>query len=106
MGAMIEGTPTDTVTYLLYTLALRYESLEDERTLQSGTALLDFHGRPGETVDTTLTKFDIARHEATAAGAGIVNFRIINTMLLRAIGVTDSQLLMLLQPFGQRMPNN
>ena len=85
-GAMIEGTPTDPVTYLLYTLALRYESLEDERTLTSGTALLDFTGRPGESVDTTLTRFDMARHEAAAVGADINNFHIISTLLLRAIG--------------------
>ena len=41
-GAVMEGTPTDPVTYLLYLLANRFEALEDERSLSSGTQLLDF----------------------------------------------------------------
>ena len=32
-GAVIAGTPTDPVTYLLYTLGNRFEALEDERSM-------------------------------------------------------------------------
>ena len=41
-GATIEGVPTDPVTYLLYVLGNRFEALEDERALASGTQILDF----------------------------------------------------------------
>ena len=70
-GAVIEGTPTDPVTYLLYTLGNRYEALEDERSLMSGTQLMDFTSRAGERIDSLLTRFDMARHEAESVGAGI-----------------------------------
>ena len=65
-GANIEGTATDPVTYLLYTLGNRYEALEDERTLMSGQLLLDFTSRPGERIDNLLTRWNMARHEAAA----------------------------------------
>ena len=101
---MIEGTHTDPVTYLLYSLANRFESLEDERSLLSGTQLLDFTSRPGERIDSLLTRFDLARHEAQAVGAGIQNLHTLTTILLRAVRVTGQQVITLLQPFGGRMP--
>ena len=103
-GATIQGVPTDPVTYLLYTLGNRFEALEDERSLQSGTALLDFTSRPGERIDSLLTRFDMARHEAQAVGAGIQNFHTLATILLRVVGVTGPQMINLLQPFGGRTP--
>ena len=50
-GAQISGVMADPVTYLLWTLGNRFEALEDERTMISGTQVLDFRGRPGERVD-------------------------------------------------------
>ena len=62
-GAVINGVPTDPVTYLLYILANRFGALEDERIMQSGTSVLDFTRQPNERVDTLLTRFDLARYE-------------------------------------------
>jgi len=73
-GANINGTLTDPVTYLLYLLGNRYEALEDERTVNSGHQLLDFQALPNENIDTLLTRFDMARHEARNVGADIPNF--------------------------------
>ena len=44
-GAAIQGTHTDPVTYLMYTLQQRFGPLEDERALSAGTVLLDFAAR-------------------------------------------------------------
>ena len=62
-GAVINGVPVCPVTYLLYILANRFEALEDERIMQSGTSVLDFTRQPNERVDTLLTRFDLARYE-------------------------------------------
>ena len=105
-GAVINGIATDPVTYLLYVLANKFEALEDERSLLSGTALLDFASRPGERIDSVLTRFDMARFEARAVGADIPNFHMLSTILLRAVGVSGQQLLTLLHPIDGRMPQN
>ena len=105
-GAVINGIVTDPVTYLLYVLASKFEVLEDERSLLSGTALLDFTSHPGERIDSVLTRFDMARFEAQSVGADIHNFHTMATILLRAIGVSGQQVLSLLQPLGGRMPRN
>ena len=73
-GALIEGIHVDGVTYLLYQLAQRFEALEDERSMQTSTALLDFRGRAGERMDALLTRFDLVRHQARQVNADIPNF--------------------------------
>lgn len=105
-GAIIEGVQTDPVTFLLYTLGNRFADLEDERSLSLGTQLLNFTARPGERIDSTLTRFDLARAEAQTVGAGIQNFHTLTTVLLRVVRVTGQQMITLLQPFGGRMPNS
>ena len=62
-GVELNGVRTDPVTYVMYALANRFEALEDERTMTSGTSVLDFRARPGERIDSVLTRFDLARHE-------------------------------------------
>ncbi len=105
-GAAINGVPTDPVTYLLYVLGNRFEALEDERTMTSGNQVLDFRARPGERIDALLTRFDMARHEAASVGAEMTNYHNLTTILLRACGVSGEQLVNLLQPSGERMPQN
>ena len=87
-GARIEGTPTDPVTYLLYTLGNRYEALEDERTIASSAALLDFRAQRGESIDALITRFDMARHEAQSVGAGITNFNQLSMIFIRAANIS------------------
>ena len=81
-GAIINNVPTDPETYLLYILANRFEALEDERIMQSGTALLDFTRQPNERVDTLLTRFDLARYNTENVGAGLHNYHFLTTVLL------------------------
>ena len=105
-GAPVAGVPADPVTFILYQLASRFAPLEDETALEAGTALLDFTSRQGERIDQLLTRWDMVRHEAQAVGAGIGNFTTLSTILLRAVGISTSQMMTLLQPFGGRMPAN
>ena len=81
-GAVINNVPTDPVTYLLHILANRIEALEDERIMQSGTAVLDFTRQPNERVDTLLTRFDLARYNTENVGAGLHNYHFLTTVLL------------------------
>ena len=46
-GAEIEGVRTDPVTYLMRYLSIKFEHIEDERQLQSGTELIYFHVHAG-----------------------------------------------------------
>ena len=103
-GAIINNVPTDPVTYLLYILANRFEALEDERIMQSGTAVLDFTRQPNERGDTLLTRFDLARFDTENVGAGLHNYQLLTTLLLRALEPTGEQLIQLLQPLGGHMP--
>ena len=48
----------------------------------------------------------MARYEAQAVGADIRNFHTLATILLRAVGITTTQMVTLLQPIGGRMPAN
>ena len=87
-GALINGVMSDPVTYLLYLLSVRFEDLEDERSMQGATALLDFTGRPGERIDALQTRFDLTRHRARAVWADLGNFHQVATILIRAARVT------------------
>ena len=103
-GAQINGIHTDPATYVLYCIANRFESLEDERSLKSGTQVLDFVAHPGEKIDHLLTRFDLARSEAETVGAGIDNFHTLTTILLRACRITGEQMIDLLSVNNGRLP--
>eukprot|EP00959_Pyramimonas_sp_CCMP1952_P153277 3206384-Pyramimonas_sp.AAC.1 len=53
-GVNIGGRHTDGVTYIMFLLSTRFENLEEERQLNSGTALIDFRVHAGERIDQTL----------------------------------------------------
>ena len=55
-GANINGVPTDGVTYIMFILSAKFENLEDERQLTSGTQILDFRAHPNERIDVTLSR--------------------------------------------------
>eukprot|EP00959_Pyramimonas_sp_CCMP1952_P117824 2463323-Pyramimonas_sp.AAC.1 len=50
-GADIDGVHTDPATYIMFLLSMKFERLEDERRLTSGTQLIDFHVPHGERID-------------------------------------------------------
>eukprot|EP00959_Pyramimonas_sp_CCMP1952_P257364 5376975-Pyramimonas_sp.AAC.1 len=50
-GADIDGARTDPVTYIMFLLSMKFERLDDELQLTSGTQLIDFHLPHGERID-------------------------------------------------------
>eukprot|EP00959_Pyramimonas_sp_CCMP1952_P044235 924517-Pyramimonas_sp.AAC.1 len=67
-GVNIGGRHTDGVTYIVFPLGTKFENAEEERQVNSGSALIDFRAHAGERIDQTLARFKIARYEVEAAG--------------------------------------
>eukprot|EP00959_Pyramimonas_sp_CCMP1952_P213826 4474105-Pyramimonas_sp.AAC.1 len=69
------GRLTDGAAYIMFLLSAKFENSEEERQLNSGTALIDFRVHAGERIDRTLARFEMARYEAGTADFNIPNFR-------------------------------
>eukprot|EP00959_Pyramimonas_sp_CCMP1952_P089084 1864176-Pyramimonas_sp.AAC.1 len=104
-GVNIGCRHSDGVTYIMLILSTKFENLEEERQLNSGTALIDFRVHAGERIDQTLARFEIARYEAETAGFNIPNFQISAVILFRALGVGTSRAQQFLQPLNHHMPS-
>ena len=65
----------------------QFGALEDERTMALGNQVLDFRRHPGESIDSTLTRFALAQANADSVGAGLDNFHLTTTILFRALGI-------------------
>eukprot|EP00959_Pyramimonas_sp_CCMP1952_P466511 9490072-Pyramimonas_sp.AAC.1 len=70
----------------MFLLSTKFENLDEERRLTSGTAPIDFRAHAGERIDHASARFEIARYEAEAAGFHITNFQILAAILFRAPG--------------------
>eukprot|EP00959_Pyramimonas_sp_CCMP1952_P282707 5908900-Pyramimonas_sp.AAC.1 len=53
-GVTIGGRHTDGATYIMFLRSTKFENLEEERQIISGTALIDFRVHAGERIDQTL----------------------------------------------------
>ena len=60
------------------------ENVDDERQLNSGTALIDFRVERGERIDSILSRFEIARMEADGVGLNIPSFQMLTFLPFRA----------------------
>eukprot|EP00959_Pyramimonas_sp_CCMP1952_P174278 3642042-Pyramimonas_sp.AAC.1 len=67
-GVDTVGRHTDGTAYIAFLLSTQFEKLEEERQLNSGTALIDFRVYAGERIDQARARFEIARYEAETAG--------------------------------------
>eukprot|EP00959_Pyramimonas_sp_CCMP1952_P455921 9472344-Pyramimonas_sp.AAC.1 len=105
-GENVGGRHTDGVTYIMFLLSTKCEHLEEERQLNSGTALIDFRVHAGERIDQTFARFEIARFEAETAGFNIPNLQILAGILFRVLGVGKSRAQQLLRPLNHHLPRN
>ena len=103
-GGPVNGVPTDPLTYIMHLLAENYAQLGEEVRLSSLTELLSFERRAGEMTDELLTRFDAVRMRAVQMGQLDISPQGMSWMLLKAVGVSDSQLLQLLQPLDNQLP--
>eukprot|EP00959_Pyramimonas_sp_CCMP1952_P380418 7969922-Pyramimonas_sp.AAC.1 len=58
----------------MFLVSTKFENLEEERQLISGTALIGFRVHAGERIDHTLARVEIARYEAETTGFDIPKF--------------------------------
>ena len=72
--------------------------------LQSLSELIGFSRRSGERTDELLTRFETVRSRAAANGQLQMSIPGITWILLKAIGINDTQLVQLLMPTGGMMP--
>eukprot|EP00959_Pyramimonas_sp_CCMP1952_P424745 8896549-Pyramimonas_sp.AAC.2 len=105
-GVTIRGRHTDGAAYIIFFYSTKFENLEEERQLISGTALMDVRDHAGERVDQILARFQIARYEPETVGFKIPNFQILAVILFRASGVGASRAQELLQPLNHHMPRD
>ena len=105
-GGTINGIACDSVTFLMHELSSRFGRLSEETRLESIGDLFDFRSRPGERIDSVLERFDACRAKAAEQGRLTVSYEGLSWILLRAINVSDHQLVQLLLPFNGMMPNS
>ena len=105
-GGDVNGTHTDSVTYLLANLAQNFAPLGEEQRLTAMSELMSFHRNPGEQIDTLLSRFMTLRYRAEQGGAGMtMSWEGYAWLVLKACGTNSQQLLQLLQPYQGRFPN-
>ena len=105
-GGQINGQAVGPVAYLLGNLHLRFSALEDESRLTSMTELLAFARKPGETINSLLARYETIRHRSALEGQFMMSYEGYSLQLIRACGISTQHMLTLLQPFGQRFPQD
>eukprot|EP00435_Cladocopium_sp_Y103_P015554 s1610_g3.t2 len=105
-GGTVNGVACDAVTFLMHELSSRFGRLSEEIRLETIGDLFDFRSRPGERIDSLLERYDACRAKAAEQGRLTVSYEGLSWILLRAINVSDHQLVQLLLPFNGMMPNS
>ena len=82
----------------MHGLAENFAQMGEEARLASITELMTFSRQGAERIDSLITRFDGVRQRAQDQGAMVMSVQGISWLLLRACGVSDSQLINLLQP--------
>ena len=65
---------------------------------------MTFHRQGNERIDDLLTRFDIIRTRAQQAGQLAIGYEGLSFLLLRAAGVSQQQLMMILQHYNMAYP--
>ena len=104
-GVDADGNRVDPVSYILNLLASHFAPLGEEARLAALCELMRFNRRPGEPIDALLSRFLTTRHRAASGGAGMtMSWEVCSLTLLQACGVSQQQMVNILQPFQGRIP--
>ena len=68
--------------------------------------MLAFARRPGEHINDLLARYEVVRQRAATEGQFVMSIEGMSLQLLRAAGIQANQLMLLLQPFGGRLPTD
>ena len=104
-GGFVNGQQLDPVSYLIVTLHARFANLEEETRITAMTEFLAFARRPGEAINDFLARYEIVRQRATVEGRFQMTVEGCALQVFRALGTSPSDLVNLLQPFGNRYPH-
>ena len=104
-GGFRNGVAMDPVTYLLSSLHARFAALEEETRLNSMTEMLAFGRRSGESINALLARYEIVRQRAATEGNFVMSVEGCALQLLRACNIQPQHLMILLQPFGGKLPS-
>ena len=104
-GGVVNGVAVDPLTYLMHALQEHFGNLGEEVRVQAITELMGFTRNGNEPIDSLLVRFDSVRTRAAEQGGAIVSIQGVTWILLRAVGITDQQLLQLLSPFNGLFPS-
>ena len=96
-GGRLNGVDTDPLTYLMYQLSARFARLGEQVRIGSIGELMTFARQPHERIDLLLQRFESLRIRAQEQGGLALSVQGISWLLIRAIGVTETQLMTLLQ---------
>ena len=73
-GGVVNGTPTDPLTFLMFQVSSRYARLGEEARLRAVGDLLSFGRDANERIDTVLTRFENTRMRAAETGGLALSF--------------------------------
>jgi len=105
-GGVQNGVLVDPVTYLLGALHARFSALEEESRLTCMTEMLAFARRPGENINSLLSRYETVRQRAAIEGQFVMSVEGCSLQILRACGIGSQHLFTLLQPFQGQLPQN
>ena len=98
------GPPVDPVTFLLGALHQRFSALEEESRLTCTMELMAFARKPGENVNSLLSRYETVRQRAALEGQFVMSVEGCAVQILRACGIGPQHLFTLLQPFQGQLP--
>ena len=105
-GGMINGNAADPLTFIMHSLAERFSLLGEEVRMSSLTDLFHFRRNfaANEKVDELIARFELVRQRAHDQGQLTISIPGLCWLLLKALEVTDNQLMQLLARTDGRMP--
>ena len=105
-GGAINGVQVDALTWVMHELAVRYARLSEEVRISSLSELFEFRAHAGEKIDMLLDRFDTVRARAAEQGRLTVSWEGLSWILVKAVGISDNQLVQILQPYQGVLPSN
>ena len=105
-GGMLNGVQVDPVTHLLGALHAKFSALEEESRLSAMTEMLAFSRKQGEGINALLARYEIVRQRAALEGQFVMSTEGCALQLLKACGIQAQHLFILLQPFGNQLPQD
>ena len=90
---------------MLQVLRLRFQPLLEETALRAISELHAFARRSGETTDSLLSRFQSVMTRAHTQGNLVIPPQGLSWILLRAVGVSHTQLMQILAPLNGILPS-